>query len=266
MVSKRARGKRSRSAGKQFPVGAVVSTFVDGQSCGSFLSQLDCVPRTGLVVKGGSNFEETSGFPGEFPMVERIEHDPEFSRFSRSEKVQNLPASASSSEVSAHQMARSETVPASGISSKLSAHQMAQSASCSTGLWSIRQSSRQASRTLSSEAWTEAAARDDHRKSLWNNESAAVTPAAQKKAQEEKVRVERDSKDNFLLAAIHKLAAFRTRLQKILYEGATARKDAEEDERSRWLRILAGIVQNTDIPMARLEREAREHPRARLFG
>ena len=26
-----------------------------------------------------------------------------------------------------------------------------------------------------SEAWTQAAARDDHRKSLWNNESSAVT-------------------------------------------------------------------------------------------
>ena len=39
-----------------------------------------------------------------FPMVERIEHDPEFSRFSRDEKVQKLPASRSSSELSAHQM------------------------------------------------------------------------------------------------------------------------------------------------------------------
>ena len=41
----------------------------------------------------------------------------------------------------------------------------------------------------------------------------------------------------------------------MLYEGATARKDAEADERSRWLHILAGIVTNTDTPMARMLRE-----------
>ena len=76
-----------------------------------------------------------------------------------------------------------------------------------------------------SEAWTEAAARDDHRKSSWNNESAAVTPAAQKRAQDGKVRLETHS------------------------------KDAEEDEWTRWLHILAGIVQNTDTPMSRLLRE-----------
>ena len=47
----------------------------------------------------------------------------------------------------------------------------------------------------------------------------------------------------------------RTKFQRILYEGATARKDAEEDERSRWLHIFAGIVLNTDTPMAKMLRE-----------
>ena len=100
-----------------------------------------------------------------------------------------------------------------------------------------------------SEAWTEAAARNDRRKSFWNNETAAVTPAAQRKAQEEKVTLERHSKDQFFLAAIQTPAAFRTRFQKIAYEGATARKDAEEDERLRWLHILAGIVQSAERPL-----------------
>ena len=34
--------------------------------------------------------------------------------------------------------------------------------------------------------WSEAAARDDSRKSHWNNETAALSQAAQRKAQEEK--------------------------------------------------------------------------------
>ena len=63
------------------------------------------------------------------------------------------------------------------------------------------------------------------------------------------------AKNQFLSAAVQKPAAFRTRLQKIWYEGATARKDAENDERSRWLHILAGIVLNTETPMAKLLRE-----------
>ena len=79
--------------------------------------------------------------------------------------------------------------------------------------------------------------------------------AALRRAQDDQVRLETHGKDHFLSAAVQKPVAFRTRLQKILFEGATARKDAEDDERSRWLHIFAGIVQNTDTPMARLLRE-----------
>ena len=157
-------------------------------------------------------------------------------------------------------------MPGSGISSELSSHPMAQSAGSGSVsvppsipdslvlYWTlvgqaVIPSGFEDAFMGFSEAWTEAAARYDHRKSSWNNESAAVTPAAQKRAREDKVRLEKHSKDQFLLTA------FRTRLQKIMYEGATARKDAEEDERSRWLHILAGIVQNTETPMARLLRE-----------
>ena len=64
-----------------------------------------------------------------------------------------------------------------------------------------------------------------------------------------------DSRDQFLLAAIQKPTSFRTKFQRAQYEGATARKDAEEDERSRWLHILAGTVLNTDTPMAKMLRE-----------
>ena len=133
-------------------------------------------------------------------------------------------------------MARVELVPASGISSELSSHQMSQSASSPSihGLlalyWTLVDQSVippgfEDVFVGFSEAWTEAAPRADRVKSLWNNETAAVTLAAQRKAHEETVRLERHSKDRFLLAAIQRPAAFRTRLQKIAYEGATARKD-----------------------------------------
>ena len=46
-----------------------------------------------------------------------------WSFFASPPRIQKMPASGISSELSAHQMARSEIVPASGISSELSAHQ-----------------------------------------------------------------------------------------------------------------------------------------------
>ena len=104
-------------------------------------------------------------------------------------------------------------------------------------------------------AWTEAAAIYDRRKSSWDSATATAALAAKRRAQDDQVRLETQSKDQFLSAAFQKLVAFRTRLQKILFEGATARKDAEDDERSRWLHILAGIIQNTNTPMAILLRE-----------
>ena len=98
-------------------------------------------------------------------------------------------------------------MPGSGISSEPSAHQIAQSSSSSSVrvhpsipdslvlYWTLVDQAVippgfEDAFLGFSEAWTEAAARDDHRKSLWNNESAAVSLAAQKKAQEEKVRLD----------------------------------------------------------------------------
>ena len=107
----------------------------------------------------------------------------------------------------------------------------------------------------------EAAERDDERKASWDNVSAAAALAAQRKVQEDKL--DTHSRDQFLLAAIQKPTSVRTKFQRVLYEGATARKDAEEDERSRWLHILAGIILNTDTPMAKM----REKPgNAQLLG
>ena len=206
-----------------------------------------------------------------------------------------MPASGISPELTSHQMARVQNLFASGISSELGAHQMPQSADPASipssssiefrpvqdslaPCWKLADQKVippgfEDARTRFAGAWIEAAARDDKRKCSWSNVSAAVSLAAQKKAQEGKARLERHSKDQFLLAAIQKPSVFRTRFQKISYEGATARKGAEDDERSRWLHILAGIVQNTDSPMARLLRERSQgtccfsaHQAMRFFG
>ena len=218
-------------------------------------------------------------------MDERIGADSGFSGILRDEKIQNFPATLISSELSTHQKAPDEKVqnlPAKLISSELRAHQMAPRCAGASALepmgagssadplpripdslllyWTLVDQSvvppgfEEAFASFSVE-WSEAAARDDSRKSHWNNETAALSPAAQRKAQEENERLERHSKDQFLLAAIKPPSAYRTKFHKIAYEGATARKAAEEDERLRWLHILAGIVQNTETPMATILRE-----------
>ena len=108
------------------------------------------------------------------------------------------------------------------------------------------------------EAWQEAAESDDERKRSWTNVSAALGLAERKRGLESSKKEEKQAKDQFLLAATQRPLRFRSRLQKLQYEGATARKDAEEDERSRWLHVLAGIVSNTDTPMGRLLRDKLE--------
>ena len=112
--------KRARLEVLESPAGAVFSSGVS-EASRVLLSE-------GAILRDGTQLEEIA----DFSMIEKIELHLEISGFSRREKVQNLPASGSSSEVSAHQMARSEIVSASGISSQLSAHQMAQPSSSSS--------------------------------------------------------------------------------------------------------------------------------------
>ena len=49
---------------------------------------------------------------------------------------------------------------------------------------------------------------------------------------------------------------FRTRMQRLANEGPTARRDAEADLQSKYLRILADILKNTETPMEQLLRES----------
>ena len=61
--------------------------------------------------------------------------------------------------------------------------------------------------------------------------------------------------DQLVLAAELKLRRFRSKWQRIVYEGPTARKDMENAERSRWVASLGDLLRHTDTPMGRLLRE-----------
>ena len=45
---------------------------------------------------------------------------------------------------------------------------------------------------------------------------------------------------------------FKSRLHHARFQGPTARKDAEESERQRWLQLLSNLLIGTDTPMGRL--------------
>ena len=61
--------------------------------------------------------------------------------------------------------------------------------------------------------------------------------------------------DQLVLAAELKPRRFRSKWQRIVYEGPTARKDMEDAERARWVASLGDILKHTDTPMGRLLRE-----------
>ena len=61
--------------------------------------------------------------------------------------------------------------------------------------------------------------------------------------------------DQLVVAADLKPRKFRTKWQRAVYDGPTARKDAEFAERERWVQLLATLLRSTDTPMGRLIRE-----------
>ena len=79
---------------------------------------------------------------------------------------------------------------------------------------------------------------ESHQRKKMSEESAGVLLAGQ-----------------LVMLAELKPRKFRTRMQRLAYEGPTARRDAEADVRSTYLRILANILKNTETPMGQLLRE-----------
>ena len=58
--------------------------------------------------------------------------------------------------------------------------------------------------------------------------------------------------DTFVAAASFPPTKYKSRLHFAKFQGPSARRDAEESERQRWLQLLANLIVGTDTPMGRL--------------
>ena len=65
-------------------------------------------------------------------------------------------------------------------------------------------------------------------------------------------RLKKLSEDHFLLAAQTRPTRFRAKWQQSYYDGPTARQDAEEALRSKWVETLASLLRGTSTPMGDL--------------
>ena len=72
---------------------------------------------------------------------------------------------------------------------------------------------------------------------------------------EHRASVEVSISDQLVIAADMRPKKFRTKWQRIVYDGPTARKDAESAERDRWIQLLANLLRSTDTPMGKLIKE-----------
>ena len=85
--------------------------------------------------------------------------------------------------------------------------------------------------------------------------AASMTLDALRRESEHRASVEVSISDQMVIAADLRPKKFRTRWQRIVYDGPTARKDAESAERDRWIQLLANLLRSTDTPMGKLIRE-----------
>ena len=96
------------------------------------------------------------------------------------------------------------------------------------------------------------AAREQNRVARHGNVEAAVWLHEREKRKHEEGQLEQQTSAQFQWAASERPRMFRTRLERSLYAGPTARHDAEEAERQRWPHILADLVRHSPTPMAQL--------------
>ena len=85
--------------------------------------------------------------------------------------------------------------------------------------------------------------------------AASMRLDALRRESEHRASVEVSISDQMVIAAELRPKKFRTRWQRIVYDGPTARKDAESAERDRWIQLLANLLRSTDTPMGKLIRE-----------
>ena len=97
-----------------------------------------------------------------------------------------------------------------------------------------------------------AAQRQGRRIRELSNMEAAVLLRQQKALGEKHAKEVKTSADQFLRAAEMPPRRCKSRLQRTLYAGPTAWKDAEERERARWVEILGSMLVHTPTPMRRI--------------
>ena len=93
-----------------------------------------------------------------------------------------------------------------------------------------------------------AAQRQDRRlRELSNMEASIFLTQYEAREKEEKTPA-----DQFLLAAEMQPRRYMSRLQRSLHAGPTARKDAEEKEKARWVEVLGAMLVHTPAPMGKM--------------
>ena len=84
---------------------------------------------------------------------------------------------------------------------------------------------------------------------------ASTALSALRRESELRESLENSIADQMVIAADMRPKRFRTKWQRIVYDGPTARKDAESAERDRWIQLLANLLRSTDTPMGKLIKE-----------
>ena len=88
-----------------------------------------------------------------------------------------------------------------------------------------------------------------------SDSAASMSLVALRRDSQHRASVEKSILDQLVIAADMRPKRFRTKWQRIVYDGPTARKDAETAERDRWIQLLANLLRSTDTPMGKLIRE-----------
>ena len=76
--------------------------------------------------------------------------------------------------------------------------------------------------------------------------------SALRRESEHRASIENSIADQLVIAAEVRPKRFRTKWQRTVYDGPTARKDAEASERDRWIQLLANLLRSTVTPMGKL--------------
>ena len=84
------------------------------------------------------------------------------------------------------------------------------------------------------------------------NEDASVWLHLFREEKAQLLKNEKKEAEQFLAAWELKPRRYKTKFQRSLFSGPTARKDAEEAERTRWIHELSLLVSGTPTPMGKL--------------